>query len=53
MMGTPLHLASINLFPKFLYFITQDKKTNVKLLNNKGLTARDIIEKKKMAIRME
>jgi len=41
--NTPLHLASINLFPKVLYSISQDKRTNVKLLNNDDLTAQDIV----------
>ncbi|QCD87776.1 hypothetical protein DEO72_LG3g2316 [Vigna unguiculata] len=41
--NTPLHLASLNLFPKVLYLFTQDKRTDVKLLNNNDLTAQDII----------
>ncbi|QCD87773.1 ankyrin [Vigna unguiculata] len=42
--NTPLHLASINLFPKVLYFIAQDKRINVNITNNHDLTARDIVE---------
>ncbi|KAG4967723.1 hypothetical protein JHK82_033431 [Glycine max] len=52
--NTALHLASINLFPKVLYFITQDKKTDVNCSNNDGFTARDIVHlasKKQMTIR--
>jgi len=52
--NTPLHLASINLFPKVLYLFTQDKRTDVKLSNNNDLTAQDIIGlalKNKMTIR--
>lgn len=41
--NTPLHLASINLFPKVQYFISQDKRTDLKLSNNNGLTAQDIV----------
>ncbi|KAL2328238.1 hypothetical protein Fmac_021665 [Flemingia macrophylla] len=41
--NTPLHLASINLFPKIVYYITQDKRTNANLSNNYGLTARDVV----------
>ncbi|RZB75343.1 Protein ACCELERATED CELL DEATH 6 [Glycine soja] len=49
--NTPLHLASKNLFPKVLYFITQDRRTNMNLLNNNGLTARDIVNNNQLAIR--
>ncbi|XP_047163767.1 protein ACCELERATED CELL DEATH 6-like [Vigna umbellata] len=42
--NTPLHLASINLFPKVLYFIAQDKRINVNITNNHDLTARDIVQ---------
>ncbi|RDY03711.1 Protein ACCELERATED CELL DEATH 6, partial [Mucuna pruriens] len=49
--NTPLHLASMNLFPKVLYFITRDKRTDVNLSNNNGLTARDIVGKNQMTIR--
>ncbi|KAK7342267.1 hypothetical protein VNO80_25213 [Phaseolus coccineus] len=41
--NTPLHLASISLFPKVLYLFTQDERTDVKLSNNNDLTAQDII----------
>ncbi|KAG4967707.1 hypothetical protein JHK87_033358 [Glycine soja] len=41
--NTPLHLASINLFPKVMYFITRENRTNVNLSNSSGLTARDIV----------
>ncbi|CAJ1978942.1 unnamed protein product [Sphenostylis stenocarpa] len=52
--NTPLHLASINLFPKILYLFTQDKRTDLKLSNNSDLTAQDIIGlamKEKITIR--
>jgi len=52
--NTPLHLASISLFPKVLYLFTQDERTDVKLSNNNDLTAQDIIGlamKNKMTIR--
>ncbi|KAK7404980.1 hypothetical protein VNO78_06082 [Psophocarpus tetragonolobus] len=52
--NTPLHLASINLFPKVMYFITQDNRTKVNLSNNTGLTARDIVclaSKNQMTVR--
>ncbi|KAG2397212.1 uncharacterized protein HKW66_Vig0145520 [Vigna angularis] len=42
--NSPLHLASINLFPKVLYFIAQDKRINVNITNNHDLTARDIVQ---------
>ncbi|XP_027909451.1 protein ACCELERATED CELL DEATH 6-like [Vigna unguiculata] len=42
--NTPLHLASINLFPRVLYFIAQDERINVNITNNDDLTARDIID---------
>nr|KYP46898.1 Ankyrin repeat-containing protein At3g12360 family [Cajanus cajan] len=41
--NTPLHLASMNLFPRVVYFMTGDKRTKVDLLNNKGLRAQDIV----------
>ncbi|WVZ01983.1 hypothetical protein V8G54_022789 [Vigna mungo] len=42
--NTPLHLASINLFPKVLHCIAHDKRINVNITNNNDLTARDIVE---------
>ncbi|KAL2328235.1 hypothetical protein Fmac_021662 [Flemingia macrophylla] len=41
--NTPLHLASRNLFPKVLLFISEDNMVNVNLLNNNSLTVRDVI----------
>ncbi|KAF7822445.1 protein ACCELERATED CELL DEATH 6-like [Senna tora] len=41
--NTPLHLASKYLFPKVLLLLTQEKSLNVNLLNNDGMTARDIV----------
>ncbi|XP_054809752.1 protein ACCELERATED CELL DEATH 6-like [Prosopis cineraria] len=41
--NTPLHLASKYLHLKVLLLLTQEKKLNVNLVNNEGLTARDIV----------
>ncbi|KAF7842409.1 protein ACCELERATED CELL DEATH 6-like [Senna tora] len=41
--NTPLHLASKYLFPKVLLLLTQQRGLNVNLLNNDGMTARDIV----------
>lgn len=50
--NTPLHLASKQLFPRVLYIIAQDKKrTDVTLLNDMCLTARDIVERQQMSFR--
>lgn len=41
--NTPLHLASKYLFPKVLLLLAREKRLNINLLNNKGMTARDIV----------
>ncbi|KAF7842412.1 protein ACCELERATED CELL DEATH 6-like [Senna tora] len=41
--NTPLHLASKYLFPKVLLLLTQQRGLDVNLLNNDGMTARDIV----------
>ncbi|XP_054795982.1 protein ACCELERATED CELL DEATH 6-like isoform X1 [Prosopis cineraria] len=43
---TPLHLASAELRLWCLYHLSQDKRINVNLENNKGLTARGIVQMK-------
>ncbi|PQQ08167.1 protein ACCELERATED CELL DEATH 6-like [Prunus yedoensis var. nudiflora] len=42
--NTPLHLATMHRHPKVVYILTWDRRTNLKLLNNSGMTALDIAE---------
>ncbi|ONI17060.1 hypothetical protein PRUPE_3G135700 [Prunus persica] len=42
--NTPLHLATIHRHPRVVKYFTWEKKTNLMLLNNKGMTALDIAE---------
>lgn len=41
--NSPLHLASKYLHPNILRLLTRDKRLKVNLVNNEGLTARDIV----------
>jgi ankyrin repeat protein len=42
--NTPLHLATLHWHPKLVSALTWDKKVDLRLLNNDGLTALDIAE---------
>lgn len=42
--NTPLHLATIYRHPAVVNILTWDKRTNLKLLNARGMTALDIAE---------
>ncbi|XP_054781924.1 protein ACCELERATED CELL DEATH 6-like [Prosopis cineraria] len=41
---TPLHLAARKLYLWTLFHLSRDKRMNVNLVNNRGLTAHDIVE---------
>ncbi|CAL2247758.1 unnamed protein product [Prunus armeniaca] len=42
--NTPLHLATMHHHPKVVYRLAWDTRTNLKLLNGRGMTALDITE---------
>ncbi|CAL9012565.1 unnamed protein product [Prunus brigantina] len=42
--NTPLHLATIYRHPRVVKYFTWEKKTNLMVLNNEGMTALDIAE---------
>ncbi|KAI4354311.1 hypothetical protein L6164_003184 [Bauhinia variegata] len=41
--NTPLHLASMNMHPKVMFCLARDSRIKLNLINNDGLTARDIV----------
>ena len=42
--NTPLHLAAMNWHPKIVSCLTWDKRVDLKIVNNEGLTALDVAE---------
>ncbi|PQQ03521.1 protein ACCELERATED CELL DEATH 6-like [Prunus yedoensis var. nudiflora] len=42
--NTPLHLATKRHHPKVVYILTWDRRTNLKLVNDRGMTALDVAE---------
>lgn len=41
--NTPLHLAAENIYPKILFWLTQEASTDLNITNNDGYTAKDIV----------
>lgn len=48
--NTPLHVATLQWQPKVLFYLTRDKRVDLKLVNNKNSTAQDIVDEKLQTI---